>query len=177
VRWRAFPLHPETPEEGQSLEELFRAAPEKVAGMIAHLKATADELGLPFGPRTKTYNSRLAQELGMWAMASGKGDEFHLAAFKAYFADGVNLAKIPVLLEITRNLGLPKKEAAQVLADRLYKDAVDRDWHEAQFKGITAVPTFIMGRHKLVGAQNYQALEQLVRLYGAVKREQAGQPN
>ena len=145
--------------------------------MIAHLKATADELGLPFGPRTKTYNSRLAQELGMWAMVSGKGDDFHLATFKASFADGVNLAKIPVLLKITRDLGLPEKQAAQVLADRVYKDAVDRDWQESRLKGITAVPTFIMGQHKLVGAQNYEALEHLVRLYGAVRRDQAGQPN
>ncbi len=173
MRWRAFPLHPETPEEGQSLEELFRTSPEKVAGMIAHLKTTADELGLPFGARTKTYNSRQAQELGMWAVASGKGDEFHLAAFKAYFADGVNLGKIPVLLEIARHLGLPEKEAAQVLTDRLYKDAVDKDWQESRFKGITAVPTFLMGQHKLVGAQNYEALVQLVSLYGAVRRDQA----
>ncbi len=145
--------------------------------MIAHLQATADQLDLPFGPRTKTYNSRLAQELGMWAIASGKGDDFHLAAFKAYFADGVNLAKIPVLIDIIRNLGLPEKEAAQVLANRVYKDAVDRDWQESRFKGITAVPTFIMGRHKLVGAQNYEALEQLVLLNGAVKRDQAAQPS
>ena len=145
--------------------------------MIAHLRTTADELGLPFGPRTKTYNSRLAQELGMWAITLGKGDDFHLAAFKAYFADGVNLAKIPVLLKITRNLGLPGKEAAQVLTDRLYMDAVDRDWQESQLKGITAAPTFIMGQHKLVGAQNYQALEQLVRLHGAAKRDQAAQSN
>lgn len=156
---------------------MFRTTPEKIAGMIAHLQSTALELGLPFGPRSKTYNSRLAQELGLWATASGKGDEFHLGAFKAYFADGHNLGKIPVLLEICRNLGLPEKEAAQVLADRLYKDAVDRDWQESRFKGITAVPSFIMGQHKLVGAQNYEALEQLVRLYGAVKRDQANQAN
>ncbi len=173
MRWRAFPLHPETPEEGQSLEELFRTTPEKLAEMIAHLQATANELGLPFGPRTKTYNSRLAQELGIWAMASGKGDEFHLAVFRAYFADGVNLGKIPVLLEIASRIGLPEKEAMQVLTDGVYKDAVDKDWQESRFKGITAVPTFIMGQHKLVGAQNYESLVQLVRLYGAGKRDQA----
>jgi predicted DsbA family dithiol-disulfide isomerase len=156
---------------------LFHTTPEKIAGMIAHLQSTAEELGLPFGPRSKTYNSRLAQELGLWAAASGKGDEFHLAAFRAYFAEGRNLSKISVLLEICRNLGLPEKEAAQVLADRLYKDAVDRDWQESQFKGITAVPTFIMGQHKLVGAQNYQTLEQLARLYGVAKRDQVRQSN
>jgi len=107
----------------------------------------------------------------MWAMSSGKGDEFHLAAFKAYFADGLNLGTIPVLLEITRNIGLPDKEAARILTDRVYKDQVDKDWQESRFKGITAVPTFLMGHHKLIGAQNYEALEQLIRLHGAVKKE------
>ncbi len=67
--------------------------------MIDHLRITAEELGLPFGPRNKTYNSRLAQELGLWAEDQGKGEPFHMAAFHAYFADGLNLAKMPVLLE------------------------------------------------------------------------------
>jgi predicted DsbA family dithiol-disulfide isomerase len=139
--------------------------------MVAHLQSTAGELGLPFGPRIMTYNSRLAQELGLWAVSLGKGKEFHLAAFKAYFADGLNLCKVTVLLEIIEKLGLPEKEAARILAERSYKDDVDRDWQESRFKGITAVPTFMMGRHKLVGAQNYEALVQLVHLNGAVKRD------
>lgn len=143
--------------------------------MIGHLKNTADQLGLPFGPRTMTYNSRLAQELGLWALASGKGHAFHMAAFKAYFADGLNIGKIPVLLEIIRGLGLPEKEAAQVLENRTYKDAVDRDWQESHLQGVTAVPTFLMGAHKLVGAQNYQDLENLVRLHDAVRRDSAAQ--
>lgn len=82
-------LYPETPEDGQSLGELFRTTAEKIAGMIAHLQATADELKLPFSARVMTYNSRLAQELGKWTMTQGKGDAFHHAAFKAYFADGL----------------------------------------------------------------------------------------
>jgi predicted DsbA family dithiol-disulfide isomerase len=31
--------------------------------------------------RKKTYNSRLAQELGKWAETKGKGDEYHDAVF------------------------------------------------------------------------------------------------
>ena len=45
------------------------------------------------GERTRTYNTRKAQELGLWAMDSGRGDPFHQAAFRAYFVHGRNLAK------------------------------------------------------------------------------------
>ncbi len=130
--------------------------------MVSHLKRTADELGLPFGDRTMTCNSRLAQELGLWAESRGKGDSFHMAAFGAYFADGINLAKIPNLLQLVKNIGLPLEEAEGVLASRSFKKAVDQDWAESKFKSITAVPTFIMGHHKLVGAQSYENLVQLV---------------
>ena len=139
--------------------------------MIAHLRTTAEELGLPFGARNKTYNSRLAQELGLWAEDQAKGEAFHMAAFRAYFADGLNLAKIPVLLALARNVGLPEKDAEQILTSRSYKEKVDRDWADSRFKSINAVPTFVMERHKLVGAQSYEALVELVTQNGATQRE------
>ncbi len=171
VRWRTFPLHPETPEDGQLLEDLFRTTPEKIKGMVAHLKNMAEELGLPFGARSKTYNSRLAQELGLWAEDQGKGDLFHMAAFHAYFADGANLARKPVLLKLVRDVGLSEEQADQVISNRSYKDKVDKDWADSRFMGIDAVPTLIMGQHKLVGAQSYSALEELVSFYGVARKE------
>ena len=159
------------------MEELFKTTPEKIAGMMSHLHATAKELGLPFGARTKTYNSRLAQELGLWAEDQGKGEAFHMAAFRAYFADGVNLAKMPVLLQLARSVGLPEKEAEKILINRVYKDQVDRDWADSRFKAINAVPTFVMGQHKLVGAQSYEALEELVSYYGVSKKDQRPKPD
>jgi predicted DsbA family dithiol-disulfide isomerase len=170
VHWRAFPLHPETPEEGQLLEDLFRTSPEKIAGMVEHLRQTAQELGLPFTARTRTYNSRLAQELGLWSMEKGRGDAFHRAAFAAYFADGLNLAKHQVLLDLVQDVGLPSDEAEEVLSGRTYAGKVDRDWADSRFKGVTAVPTFIMGRHKLVGAQSFESLVELVRLNGVARK-------
>ena len=67
VQWRAFPLHPETPEEGLTLEELFAGRNIDIPSAMARLKRVAKELDLPWGERKKTYNSRLAQELGKWA--------------------------------------------------------------------------------------------------------------
>jgi predicted DsbA family dithiol-disulfide isomerase len=143
--------------------------------MIDQLRFKAAELGLPFGPRNKTYNSRLAQELGLWAEDQGKGEPFHMAAFHAYFADGLNLAKMPVLLKLARDAGLPEEEAEKILTDRTYRDKVDRDWADSRFKAINAVPTFVMGRHRLVGAESYENLVELVTHYGITKKEQKQQ--
>lgn len=143
--------------------------------MMARLRSTAEELGLPFGARTKTCNSRLAQELGLWAEDLGKGEPFHLAAFQAYFADGLNLAKMVVLLQLARQVGLPEQEAEKIISSRAYRHHVDRDWAESRRKAINAVPTLVLGQHKLVGAQSYQAMVELVSHYGVSRKDQPKQ--
>lgn len=47
VRWRAFPLHPETPKQGLTLEELFAGRDVHIPAVLARLKKAAAELGLP----------------------------------------------------------------------------------------------------------------------------------
>lgn len=167
VKWRAFPLHPDTPEDGLSLEDLFRKKGMlvDVREVVAKLQATAARFGLPMGDRKMTYNSRLAQELGLWAETRGKGHEFHNAAFAAYFVRGENLAERPVLLSLAEAAGLDKKEAEAVLDQRSFSDAVDADWELSRAKGITAVPTFFMGLDRLVGAQSHEILERMVARY------------
>jgi predicted DsbA family dithiol-disulfide isomerase len=68
-----------------------------------------------------------------------------------------------VLLEIAQSVGLPADAAREVLEKRTYKAAVDADWKLSRQYGITGVPTFVAGRHGVVGAQPYAALEQLVK--------------
>lgn len=130
--------------------------------MLAHLKTIADAEGLPFGDRTRTYNSRLAQELAKWAESQGKGEAFHQAAFRAYFADGKNIAKTENLLDIAVSVSLDPDEARRVVEERTYREAVDADWQRAHRLGITAVPTFLFGAGRLVGAQSYQDLKAFV---------------
>jgi predicted DsbA family dithiol-disulfide isomerase len=163
VRWTAFPLHPETPEEGRTLEDLFAGRPVDVPAMLAHLRRTAAQLGLPFGERRMTFNSRRAQELGKWAESAGRGREFHQAVFKAYFAQGLNIARRPVLRQIVESVGLPGDDALAALDAGDYRQAVDRDWQRTRTMGITAVPTFDLDGRQLVGAQTYAALADLVR--------------
>jgi len=171
VRWRAFPLHPETPEEGTLLKDLFsNFSNEDLTKMKDRLKEAAEEAGLPLGDRAKTFNSRLAQELGKWAESKDKGDQFHHAVFKAFFADGINIAKIPALVDIAASVGLPREESESVLVKRTFKAEVDEDWLLSQKNGITAVPTFVMNKDRLVGARPYEMLEELMEESGVKKR-------
>jgi predicted DsbA family dithiol-disulfide isomerase len=162
VQWTAFPLHPETPENGRTLEKLFAGRGIDIPQMLAHLEQTAKELGLPFGRRTKTYNSRRAQELGKWAEEQGCGEAFHRAVFHAYFAEGLNISQLEVLRQLADQVGLNPDHAIDVLNTQRYKAAVDQDWQRAWRLGVYAVPTFKIHDRVLVGAQSYEALVELV---------------
>ena len=165
MKWRAFPLHPDTPQEGLSLEVLLnkKGIFIDVDAVMMEMKMTAAKFNLPFGDRRMTYNSRLAQEVGLWAESKGKGHLFHMEGFKAYFADGRNIAEKEVLLNLIERAGLDVKEGAQVIETRAFSDAVDADWALSKTKQVTAVPTFFMGPDRLVGAQPYEVLEKMVK--------------
>jgi predicted DsbA family dithiol-disulfide isomerase len=135
------------------------------------LKKKAADFGLPLGNRKKTYNSRLAQELGKWAETKNTGDAFHAEAFKVYFVDGKNIAKLPVLLDLAECVGLNREAAESVILNRTFKKAVDDDWALSRKEGIKAVPTFVMNEDKLVGAQGYSTLERLLISNGVKKKK------
>ncbi len=174
VRWTAFPLHPETPEEGLTLEELFAGRPIDIDKVMLRLRQVAEELNLPLGKRKKTYNSRLAQELAKWAESKGRGDPFHEAVFRAYFVDGKNIGKVEELVVLAKSIGLPEEEARSVLESRNFKEAVDSDWSRSHELGITAVPTFFINGRVTVGFPNDEHLEGFVKACGAEKRKSHG---
>lgn len=130
--------------------------------MLMQLKRVAAELGLPFGERTMTYNSRRAQELGKWAEDCGKGDAFHNAVFRAYFAQGQNIAKQDVLVNVAESVDLSGEAALRIIEERTYTEAVDKDWSRSFRARVTAVPTFMINGDALVGAQSYKSLENFV---------------
>lgn len=162
VQFVHFPLHPDTPAEGRSLEALFAGRGYDIPKMQAQMRARMAAEGLPYGERKMTFNSRLAQELAKWADTQPGGEAIHDALFRAYFVDGRNIGDPQVLLEVAQSVGLPLQEAKEVLEQRTFRAAVDEDWEKSRRYGVTGVPTFVIGNHGVVGAQPYEVLEQLV---------------
>ena len=173
-----FPLHPETPAEGITLDALFggRADDAQRKARQDRMKALMQAEGLPYGERSHTYNSRLAQELGKWADTRPGGGAIHDALYKAYFVQGRNVGDLETLVEIAGSAGLPEEEARRVLTGRTFKDAVDRDWALSREAGVTGVPTFAAGGYGVVGAQPYEVLEKLVLQAGGTKRSGTAGP-
>ncbi len=167
-----FPLHPETPVEGVTLEALFAGRGDGGARQArqARMKELMDAEGLPYGERTHTYNSRLAQELGKWADTQAGGEAFHDALYRAYFVEGRNIGAAEVLVDIARSAGLPPEAARKVLEERSFSGAIDQDWAMSRQMGVTGVPTFVASGQGVVGAQPYEVLEQLVVAAGGRSR-------
>ena len=66
--------------------------------MHARMQGLMAAEGLPYGRRTHTYNSRLAQELAKWADSQPGFEAIHDLLYKAYFVDGRNVGDPEVLI-------------------------------------------------------------------------------
>jgi len=166
-----FPLHPDTPQQGLTLEQLFAGRDIDISAAQARMKQLMAAEGLPYGERAMTYNSRLAQELATWAKSQPSGEAIHDALFRAYFVDGVNIALSDNLVPIAEQVGLNADQACEVLAGHQTRDAVDADWQRSRELGVTGVPTFVVGDRGVAGAQPYEVLERMLVDAGAVRRK------
>jgi predicted DsbA family dithiol-disulfide isomerase len=161
IRWIHFPLHPETPQEGQTLENLFPGR--DLTPIKKRMKNLMADAGLPFGDRSYTYNSRLAQELGKWADTQENGEIIHDFLYKAYFVDNINISDIDELEKIAAAAGLDRITARRVLEERSFQSEVDEDWRFSREIGVTGVPTFYSNNLAVVGCQPYETLEKFVK--------------
>ena len=125
--------------------------------------------GLPYKNRSHTYNSRLAQEIGVWAEAQTGTDTIHEKFFQAYFVEGRNIGKIEVIIDLVKSIGLDVEGARMVIKRRQCKGAIDSHWDKSYRYGITGVPTYICNGQKLVGAQPYGNLKILLDEVGVEK--------
>ena len=165
-----FPLHPETPPDGRSLATLFAGRGGDLEAMYQRMTRLMDAEGLPYGRRTHTFNSRLAQELAKWADTVTGSQPLHDRLYRAYFVDGRNIGDVDVLVELAASAGLRAEEARLVIDERRYKGAVDADWELSARSGVTGVPTFVAGGHQVVGAQSEEGLRQLMSAAGSTAR-------
>ena len=156
-----FPLHSSTPREGLLLSELLRGV--DLDSVHQRLYALMDELGLEYGKRDRTYNSRLAQELGLWADTQNGGDQLHGLLYRSYFVFNRNLAEPDVLLQAVTEAGLDVEAARQVLTTRSFRDALDDAWERARRFQITGVPTFVAGGYQFSGFQPLDEMEKFIR--------------
>jgi predicted DsbA family dithiol-disulfide isomerase len=164
IQWRGFQIHPEWPAEGVPVEQYYRAMGEqrrKSAWQM--IESMAAEAGIEMKPPTVLANSYAALAAQEFAIEHGRGDEFEERVYRAYFHDGANIGDRELLLDLARESGLDPAQMQQALAEDRYAMRLKNATLAAHQRGISGVPTFIIGGYPLVGAQSADVLRQVLQ--------------
>jgi predicted DsbA family dithiol-disulfide isomerase len=162
VRFVAFPLSPDTPPEGREIGPYLRSRGVDIDQAHARLAALLQEEGLPFSldPSKRAYPTRRAQELAAWGETTAP--RIHDVLFRAVHVDHANVHDPEVLAGLAAVVGLDPDEARAVLAEGRMAARVDQDWTIARQVGVRSVPTFVLGRRGMAGAQSVDDLRRFL---------------
>ena len=162
VEWKGFEIHPETPSEGQTLEELGMSK-DYIEMSKRNVENLAKDANLDLRKRQKISNSNLALRITEFAKERGKFNEFHNRIFRSYWQEGKNIGDFEILFDIIEEIGLYKDDLKRYLKSDKSKEKLDIYLKEVRDRGVTGVPTFIVGDTLVVGAQPYEELKKVTQ--------------
>jgi predicted DsbA family dithiol-disulfide isomerase len=163
IVWLPFQLNPEMPKSGIPRAEYRKAkfgSLERARGLDARVAAEGAGEGIAFAfeKMERTPNTVAAHELIDLAQKQGRAAPVVDALFKAYFEEARDIGDAAVLAEIAAGAGVagwPQQADAKTVAE------LEEDVRNL---GISAVPTFILGRKVGVsGAHPPEALAQAIQ--------------
>jgi predicted DsbA family dithiol-disulfide isomerase len=159
IEWHPFQLNPDMPPEGMDrrgyLETKF-GGKDNAVQVYSRIDdaARAAGLDLALDKITRTPNTLDAHRLIHWSGLEGRQTTVVTRLFKAYFEESRDISEHGVLLEIAEGVGMDRAMTARLLEGRSDADDIQaRDSH-ARERGVTGVPTFVVGnQHVVPGAQ------------------------
>ena len=163
IRWLPFQLNPGMPKEGIPRAEYRKAkfgSIERSRGLDARVAAEGEGEGIAFAfeRMERTPNTVAAHELIDLPQRQGRGGPVVDALFRAYFEEARDIGDAAVLAQIAADAGVsgwPQQAEGKTVA------ALEEDVRNL---GISAVPTFILGRKLGVsGAHPPEALAHAIR--------------
>ena len=162
VEWKGFEIHPETPSGGQTLEE-FGIPKDYIEMAKRNLENLAKDANLDLKERQNISNSNLALRIAEFAKEKGEFNKFHNMIFRAYWQEGKDIGDSEILFDIIEKIGLYKNDLKIYLKSNKSKEKLDTYLKEVRDRGITGVPTFIVGDTLVVGAQPYDELKKVTQ--------------
>lgn len=160
VENHSYELAPDTPDDyvGSEIDFLVqhKGMPrEQVEDMLAQMTAMAEVEGIVFDfGRLRHANTRRAHRVLHLAKEQGLQAELMERLFRAYFAEGEDVADPETLARLGEEIGLDPDEVRDAIDDEQYEEAVDRDITRARMLGANGVPYFLFEQQYAVsGAQ------------------------
>ena len=105
-------------------------------------KDRARDAGIVMRRPSLNPNTNLAHEATAFARDKGVDGEFHHAAARAYWEDGVDLGNREVLLNLGAECGLDTAELGAALDSGQYRDYVMDEHQAAKDLGVFGTPTY-----------------------------------
>jgi predicted DsbA family dithiol-disulfide isomerase len=169
IDWRGYELHPDTPAGGMLLADKFGAA--RLKPMQERLQAFAHAFGITdMKLRDRSPNTRKALAVAELAREQGRLEAFRNLAMDAHWRRGMDLESDADLRTLAVEAGLDPVAAVAAATDEIYLDRIDQRRAEANGRGVTGIPTFVIGDQGVVGCQPYETLEAFVKSAGAQRR-------
>ena len=120
--------------------------------------------------RDRSPNTRRALAIAEYARDQGKLARFRDLAMDAHWRRGLELEKDDDLRAIAAEAGLDPVRALAASSDPLFLERIDERRAEANARGVTGIPTFVIGDRAVVGCQPYDLLAEFAEASGARKR-------
>ena len=115
-------------------------------------------------------NTRRALALAEWARDQGRLHPVRHALMDAYWRNALDIEDANVLARVAREAGLDGEAALEGSRRPEIRERVAAMGREAAAAGVTGIPTFDVGRERVVGAQPYEVLAAAVERQGGRRR-------
>ncbi|SMD18828.1 DsbA family oxidoreductase [Kibdelosporangium aridum] len=155
VTWRSFQLDPEAPATpGQTAAEMMsRWWGDQASQRVEHIKAVGRqdslELNLELARPVNTFDAHRVLHL---AKDHGRQDEAWEAMLRGYHTEGRDIADPETLTGLATQAGLPRTEIQDLLTSDTHAQTVQANNAEARERGVTGVPSLVIGDGKPTSA-------------------------
>ncbi len=168
IAWHPYQLNYDIPPEGVDRRTYLEAkfgGRQEAARTYAPVVEAAQAAGLDIDWEriSRTPNTLDAHRLIHWAGLEGRQTAAVSALFEAYFHRGEDLGDPAVLADVAGRIEMDPEVVKRLLAsDADRADIAARDAH-ARERGVTGVPTFVVGEtHVVPGAQPSELWRQVI---------------
>lgn len=188
VRWHAFQLNPDMPQEGEEqqahLARKYGRTPDQMAAARGQMKEIAVRAGYSFDyagagdpPEARLWNTLRAHQLLLWTLAQyGPEQQTALkrALFDAHFQQRRNVSDPAVLLDIAESVGIDPAAAAAALDSQVLAQQAQEEQRMAYDMNVTGVPAMLInGKFLIPGAQEPETYANALRRVVAREAELA----
>ncbi|MFK4002656.1 DsbA family oxidoreductase [Qipengyuania sp. NPDC077563] len=178
IRWHAFELNPDMPEEGEErtahIARKYGRTIQQSKEVQGQMRAAAEAAGVSLdyqgeepAPDAMMWNTFAAHRLLTWTLEE-HGPEaqtrLKLALFKAHFNQRRRIGEREVLLDVAQEAGLDREAAAAALDREEFARKTRTEEQAAMEMNITGVPAMLVeGRFMIPGAQPPEAYVNVLR--------------